>query len=60
MIFILFLIKEKLKFGDQDVLNILFASSPENVFDLPCHWNLIKHDCETKDVSINFKPNSAI
>jgi len=41
--------KEKLRFGDQDVLNILFASSPENIFDLPCHWNLLKNDCETKD-----------
>ena len=52
MILRFFLIKEKLRFGDQDVLNILFASSPENIFDLPCHWNLLKNDCETKDVSI--------
>ncbi len=53
MILIFFLIKEKLRFGDQDVLNILFASSPENIFDLPCHWNLKIENCQTKDVSIN-------
>jgi len=41
--------KGRLKFGDQDVLNILFASSPQNVFDLPCHWNLKRRSCDTKD-----------
>ena len=49
---IFFLIKKKLKFGDQDVFNILLASSPENVFDLPCHWNIKKQNCVDKDVSI--------
>ena len=45
-------IKEKLKYADQDVLNILFASSPENIFDLPCNWNFQIGNCYMKDVSI--------
>ncbi len=48
----LFFIKEKIKFADQDVMNILFASYPEWVFDLPCQWNLKKENCETKNVSV--------
>ena len=34
------------------MLNILFASSPENVYDLPCTWNIKKENCVTKNVSL--------
>jgi len=31
--------KERLKLADQDILNILFSSYPEKLYDLPCEWN---------------------
>ncbi|CAL4148893.1 unnamed protein product, partial [Meganyctiphanes norvegica] len=35
----------KLRFGDQDILNIFFFQNPRLLYELGCEWNYARHMC---------------
>ena len=40
----------KLKYADQDILNIIFSLHPQRLFDLPCDWDYLFTHCDSKKV----------
>ncbi|XP_077548345.1 glucoside xylosyltransferase 2-like [Haemaphysalis longicornis] len=43
--------RKVIRFGDQDVLNILFSIHPERVLVFPCSWNYRSDHCDTDTCS---------
>jgi len=37
--------KGQLHFFDQDLMGVFFNTTPENIYDLPCHWNTKRINC---------------